>query len=104
MHLSDVKIVEQKLAQTLMEDAAVTVVIVARDNLSQSHVPNAVRKTLFLFNREVIKAFFAETVLESKEARHKNLCQIDYNTTNPEPKNSGFFAFSTHDPHIPIAV
>ena len=72
MHLSDVKIVEQKLAQTLMGDAAMAEEeIEDRDNRSQSPVLNAARKTPFLFNREVIKAFFAETVLESKEARHK---------------------------------
>ncbi len=74
-HLSDAKIVARKLEQTLTETAEAVEeaeVIVVRDNLSQSLAANAAHKTQFLSNREVIRLFFAETVLENNKAnKHK---------------------------------
>lgn len=69
MHLFVVKTAVRKheLTSTEIAEAAV---IVDRDNLSQSLVLSVVRKIQFLFNREVIRLFFAETVLENSKERN----------------------------------
>ncbi len=75
-HLSDAKIVARKLEQTLTETAEAVEeaeVIVVRDNLFQSLAANAAHKTQFLFNREVTRLFFAETVLENNKANKRKL-------------------------------
>jgi len=64
MHLSVVKIVEQKLAQTLMVEAADKA---DQDNLSKSHVQSVVTKTPYLSNQEEIDRSFVGIVSAKKD-------------------------------------
>lgn len=72
-HLSVVRTAVRKREQTSTVTAeAVAAVIEARDNLSQLHAASVAHKTQFLFNREVTRLFFAETVLENNKAAEDN--------------------------------